>query len=111
MKMHEDYIVTDNDIKYKDMDVLASLKIISGPFKNVEFRFGEVYIKENDAKDQCSLSFNYDIISDHKHLQKTEDFESTLEVIMNDVLIESLKCAEEKYKNELRKENTEASDS
>lgn len=111
MKMHKDYIITDNEVKYKEYDVLASLKIISGPFKNVEFHFGEVHVREDEVKKECSLSFNYDIISDHPHLQGMEEFESVLEVIMNDLLIESLKLSEEKYKNELRKENTEASNS
>ena len=111
MKMNEDYVITDKDVKYEDKGSVASLKIISGQFKDVEFRFGELNINEDEANGQCSLSFNYDIISDHKHLENTEGFESVLEVIMNDVLLETLKFAEEKYKNELREKNTEASDS
>jgi hypothetical protein len=111
MKMNEDYVVTDNDVKYKDKDVVATLKILKGPFEGVEFHFGEINVTEDEANGHCYLSFNYDIISDHQHLEKTEDFENTLEVIMNDVLLESLKSAEEKYNNELREKNTEASDS
>jgi hypothetical protein len=111
MKMNEDYIVTANEIKYKNYDVLATLKIITGPYKDVEFHFGEININENEEKKECSLSFNYDIISDHKQLEGNQDFEVTLESIMNDVLLESLNIAEERYKNELREKNTEAPNS
>ena len=111
MKLNEDYIVTQNDVKYGNYDVLASLKITTGPFKDVEFHFGEVHINEDEANNHCSLSFNYDIISDHKGLDKSEEFESTLELIMNDILMEALTAAEERYKNELREKNTEAPNS
>jgi hypothetical protein len=111
MKLNEDYVVTANEIKYKDYDVLATLKIITGPYKDVEFHFGEIHINENEEKKECSLSFNYDIISDHKQLEGNQDFEVVLESIMNDVLLESLNAAEERYKNELREKNTEAPDS
>lgn len=108
MKLNEDYEITSRDVRYQDKDVIATLKINTGPYKDVEFHFGEIHINEDEANGQCSLSFNYDIISDHKNLEKSEEFESTLELIMNDVLLESLKFAEEKYKNELREKNTEA---
>jgi hypothetical protein len=111
MKINENYAVTENDVKYKEgYEPVASIKILSGDYKDVEFHFGEVNITEDEANGNCFLSFTYDIISEHT-IENVQDFEVTLESIMNDLLIESLNMAEEKYKNELRKENTETSDS
>lgn len=110
MKMHEDYIVTANDVMYKDKDVVATIKIINGYYKDVEFHFGEVHVNEDEQNGTCTLSFNYDIISEqHKVLEKDVDFEVVVKNIMNDILLESLNAAEERYKNELREKNSEAS--
>lgn len=106
MRLHEDYVITDRDVRYKDKDVLASIKIISGDYENVEFHFGEIHIDENEEEGTCNMQFNYDILSDHKDLEGNKDFEEILGKIMNDVLMESLNAAEEKYKNELRAENS-----
>ena len=110
MKMNEDYILTSTDVRYKDKDVVATLKIQTGEYKDVEFNFGEIHVDEDEAAGVCNLRFNYDILSDHKDLEGNQDFENVLGEIMNDVLLESLNAAEEKYKNELREENSKASD-
>lgn len=108
MKMHEDYIITDNEIKYKDKDVVASIKIVKGEHQDVEFHFGEIHVNEDEANGTCTLSFNYDIISDHKELESNPTFEVIVSEIMNDILTESLNAAEQRYKDELREKNSEA---
>ena len=109
MKLHEDYVITDRDIRYKDKDVIASVKIIAGKYESVEFHFGEIHVDEDEKEGTCTLRFNYDILSDHKDLEGNKDFEEVLGEVMNDILMESLNAAEEKYKNELRAENPKTS--
>lgn len=110
MKMNEDYIVTSREVRYQDKDVLATILIQTGNYKDVEFNFGEIHIEEDKENGTCSMQFNYDILSDHKQFEGNQEFEEVLGQIMHDVLEESLNAAEEKYKNELREENTQASD-
>ena len=109
MKLHEDYVITDRDVRYKDKDAIASVKIIAGEYENVEFHFGEIHVDEDEKEGTCTLRFNYDILSDHKELDGNKDFEEVLGEVMNDILMESLNAAEEKYKNELRAENLKTS--
>ena len=108
MKIYEDYILSEREVRYKDKDALAAVKIIKGQYENVEFNFGEIHVDENEEENTCTMRFNYDILSDHKELDGNKEFEVVLGEIMNDILMESLNAAEEKYKNELRAENTKA---
>lgn len=112
MKINQDYMITETDVRYKDQDVVATIKIRSGEFKDVEFHFGELKFAEEENPDGTySISFNYDIISEeHKNLNGNTDFETQLGIILNDILRESLIEAEKRYKNELREENSKASD-
>jgi hypothetical protein len=110
MKMNEDYEVTSREVRYQDKDVLATILIRTGEYANVEFNFGEIHIDENESEGTCAMRFNYDILSDHKQLEGSKEFEEVLSQIMNNVLEESLNAAEEKYKNELREKDTQASD-
>jgi hypothetical protein len=112
MKITEDYEITERDIKYKDKDVVASIKILSGEFKDVEFTFGEINFSEEENPDGTySIGFNYDIIDEeHKALHGNNDFEAHLGEILNDLLKHSLDEAEKRYKNELGTKNTETPD-
>lgn len=111
MKMNNDYIITETDVRYRDLDVVATVKIIDGEFKDVEFHFGSINIPEEENADgTLTMSFDYDIISEHKELKDNETFESTLGRILNDILMQSLVEAEKRYNNELGKKDTQASD-
>ena len=109
MKINEDYIVTDTDVRYRELDVVASVKIISGPFKDTEFHFGTINVSEEENADgTLTVSFDYDIISEeHKKFYKTEEFEVALGHILNDILQHSLNEAEKRYRDELRTKDTE----
>ena len=109
MKIEETYVITENDIKYKDKDVIACVKIKTGEFKDVEFHFGEINFAEEENPDGTySIGFNYDIISEeHKALQGNNAFESQLGEILNDLLRHALDEAEKRYKNELGTKNTQ----
>ena len=105
MKINKTYEITHSDIRYKDKDVVATIKITAGDFKDT------VFAEEENPDGTYSIGFNYDIISEeHKALQGTENFEAYLGEILNDLLRHSLEEAERKYKYELGTKNTETPD-
>jgi hypothetical protein len=112
MKIEETYEITQSDVRYKDKDVVATIKITAGDFKDVVFHFGEINFAEEENPDGTySIGFNYDIISEeHKALQGTENFEARLGEILNDLLKHALDEAEKRYKNELGTKDTETPD-
>ncbi len=111
MKMNKDYMITETDVRYRDLDVVATVKILAGDFKDVEFHFGSINIPEEENADgTLTMSFDYDIISEHKELKDNETFESILGRILNDILMQSLVEAEKRYNNELGKKDTQTSD-
>ncbi len=107
MKIEETYEIAESDIRYKDKDVVATIRITAGEFKNTVFHFGEINFAEEENPDGTySIGFNYDIIDEeHKALQGTSDFEALLGEILNDLLRTSLEEAEKRYKNEHRKKD------
>jgi hypothetical protein len=111
MQINRDFIITDTDVRYRDLDVVATVKILTDEFKDVEFHFGSINISEEENADgTLTMSFDYDIISDHKQLKGNEAFEESLGTILNSILLHSLEEAEKRYNNESRKENTQTSD-
>jgi len=108
MKINETYQLTERDIKYKDKDVVATIKIVSGDYEGVEFHFGELSFSEEENSDGTyTMSFNYDILSEeHDSLKGNETFEAYLGEILNDLLKHALDEAEKRYKDELGTENT-----
>jgi hypothetical protein len=108
MKMNEDYQVTETDIKYKDKDSVATIKILTGEYADIEFNFGEISFGDEENPDGTfTISFNYDILpEEYKNLQSDENFEKVVGTILNDLLLESINAAEKRYKDELRAENT-----
>ena len=105
-----DYVITKDDIKYKDKDVVAAIEIMTGDFAGVKFYFGELNFAEEENPDGTySISFNYDIIDEeHAALRGEEEFEVTLGNILNDLLRHTLSMAEQRYNDESGKENSEA---
>jgi len=104
-----DYMVTSEDVKYKDNDVVATIEILTGDFAGVKFYFGELNFAEKENDDGTySINFNYDIIDEeHNSLLGKEEFESTLSDILNDLLRHTLSMAEQRYNDETGKENSE----
>jgi hypothetical protein len=109
MQIDIDYTVTQEDVKYKDKDIVAAIEILTGDFAGVRFYFGELNFAEEENPDGTfSISFNYDIIGEENaSLRDTENFEVVLSDILNDLLRHSLDMAEKRYNNESGKENTE----
>jgi hypothetical protein len=109
MKIAETYEIAESDIKYKDKDVVATIKITAGDFKDTVFHFGEINFAEEENPDGTySIGFNYDIISEeHQALKGNDTFESYLGEVLNDLLRHALDEAEKRYKNELGTKNTQ----
>lgn len=109
MKIEETYVITESDIRYKDKDVVATIKITQGDFKDTVFHFGEInFADEENSDGTYSIGFNYDIISEeHKALQGNNAFEAHLGEILNDLLRHALDEAEKRYKNELGTKDTQ----
>ena len=109
MLIDEDYVVTQEDIKYRDKDVVAAIEILKGDFAGVKFYFGELNFAEEENPDgSFSISFNYDIIGEENAwLRGKEEFEVVLGDILNDLLRNSLDMAQQRYNNESGKENSE----
>ena len=111
MKIEDTYVITESDIRYKDKDVVATIKITQGDFKDTVFHFGEINFADEENPDGTySIGFNYDIISEeHKALQGNNAFEAHLGEILNDLLRHALDEAEKRYKNELGTKDTQTS--
>lgn len=109
MKIEETYEIAESDIKYKDKDVVATIKITAGDFKDTVFHFGEINFAEEENPDGTySIGFNYDIISEeHQELKGNDAFEAYLGEVLNNLLKHALDEAEKRYKNELGTENTQ----
>jgi hypothetical protein len=109
MKIEETYEIAESDIKYKDKDVVATIKITAGDFKGAVFHFGEINFAEEENPDGTySIGFNYDIISEeHQELKGNDAFEAYLGEVLNNLLKHALDEAEKRYKNELGTENTQ----
>lgn len=109
MKIDETYKITESDVRYKDKDVVATIKITQGDFKDTVFHFGEISFAEEENPDGTySIGFNYDIISEeHKAIQGNKAFEKQLGEILNDLLRHALDEAEKRYKNELGTKDTQ----
>ena len=109
MKIEETYEIAESDIRYKDKDVVATIKITAGDFKDTVFHFGEINFAEEENPDGTySIGFNYDIISEeHQELKGNDAFEAYLGEVLNNLLKHALDEAEKRYKNELGTENTQ----
>lgn len=107
MLMDKDYHITPTDVRYLDKDVVATVMIDTGEFAGVEYHYGSIHVNEEENPDgTLTMGFDYDIISEeHKHLKGDEQFESTIGVVLNDILMKSLEAAERKYKDELGTKN------
>lgn len=101
-----DYCVTNRLYTYKEKHDLASIQILTGEFKDVEFTFGSINVNENIHDNEATISFDYTVHNDET-LEGNKIFEEVIGKIMNSLLLNSLNEAQKKYDNERRKEDTE----
>jgi hypothetical protein len=82
-----DYLFVDdpsNDTDY-------ALKLISGPYSNLIYKYENIRLNEDEANNVCRLSFVYKIIYKPKKLDKidldTDDvFKNHIGDVLNDIL-------------------------
>jgi hypothetical protein len=58
------------------------IRIDEGPFKDVIYRYGAVRFEENEEKETCTLTYQFDIIdsanNNKEELEANKDFEKTI---------------------------------
>ena len=106
MKYDVDFRVTDRLYTYKEKHDLASIEILTGHYKEVEFTFCSIHVNEKIEDGEATISFDYTVHNDET-LEGNEEFEEVLGEVMNSLLQHSLEEAEKRYDDERRKENTE----
>jgi hypothetical protein len=71
---------------------MVALKILTGKYKGVSFRFGKVSVADKENADGTyTIDFDYDIITPGKHdpnkLRDNQKFTDTLGAILNAIII------------------------
>jgi len=112
MKLREnrDYVIIDPNNGYEKDGELAKIKLIDTEFSGIEYSYGVVNLGE-DGEESFKVSFEYTILDENKDKILSDEnikkrFEDVISSVLNSILTESVNRAEERYNNELRKENT-----
>jgi len=82
----------DPDHNNKNDGRMVALKILTGKYKGVSFRFGKVSVADKENADGTyTIDFDYDIITPGKHdpnkLRDNQKFTDTLGAILNAIII------------------------
>jgi len=67
MKISDSSYVIIPDTRHSTKTVLS---FTEGQFASVHFFIEKIRFEEDEKNDKCSLHFNYEIVSEHKHLEK-----------------------------------------
>lgn len=72
-------------------DKIYAIKIVSGSYIDVVYKYANIKISEDDKKQTCTLSYSYRIIStpeayDKQSLHADEDFKNHIGDILSDIL-------------------------
>ena len=84
-------------IKYEQFpyDVNSwGIHITEGKYRDIKFLMGKVEFKENEAQDNCTLKYNYDIIEnpvEFTNQQEIDDFETFVGDLLMQMLDEGIK--------------------
>jgi hypothetical protein len=111
MLENRDYVIIDPKEGYEDNNSLATIRLIDGNFMGTEYSYGVVNMNPDDDNDHVKVSFEYHIHTDNKEqilsdVDIKEDFEYNVSQVLNAILVDTIEKAEERYNDELRKENT-----
>ena len=89
MVLGEDYAFCD-DMK-KDT---VPIKLTSGPYKDVVYRYTKVSIKEKEKEETAVLNFDYDLYEMGEHseikLRRDPKFNRHIGLVLNTLILESL---------------------
>jgi hypothetical protein len=106
-------MIENGDFRFRD-DMFSAdsgetlpIEILTGPFKNVIFKYVKVGVKEKDDE-TAVLQFTYDLLEMGNHtetyLRKDPKFTQHLGILLNHLILETQQGLE---KNESRKNDTE----
>lgn len=111
MLMNEDYEITDSKFAYKDTDDLFGVRLLSGEFAGIEYTYGTINMGDEENSDGTySISFDYNVREGRVDDEHKDKFESVIGDVLNSVLLHSLEAAQERYNNETRNSDSQASD-
>lgn len=111
MVMNEDYEITDSQFSYKEENDLFGVRLLTGEFAGIEYTYGTINIADKENPDGTySISFDYNVREGKVDDENKEKFESVVGSVLNSVLMHSLEAAQERYNNETRNADSEASD-
>ena len=111
MEMNEDYEITDSQFSYKEEKDLFGVRLLSGEFAGIEYTYGTINIADQENEDGTySISFDYTVREGKVDDENKEKFESVVGDVLNSVLLHSLEAAQERYNNENRNSDPQASD-
>ena len=89
MILGEDYTFSD-DMKQDTVPI----KLLSGPYKDVVYRYTKVSIREKKEDDTAILNFEYDLfkMGDHTEMKLRRDskFNEHIGLVLNTLILESL---------------------
>lgn len=111
MEMNEDYEITDSQFSYKEENDLFGVRLLTGEFAGIEYTYGTINVADQENPDGTySISFDYTVREGKVDDELKDKFESVIGDVLNSVLLHSLEAAQERYNNENRNSDSQASD-
>lgn len=76
----------------EDDSGLMNIKLASGDYEGVEYRYGKVSVEEDEENDQAYLSFEFDVIDpgENSLLEENIDFKNHIGNILQNIMMKSL---------------------
>ena len=81
----------DKDVTFVENSnsLLYGVKILKGKYKDVVYCYGEVKLKENPEKGECTLSFSYQIQKAPKELEENSEFVNYIGDVLKELIAEN----------------------
>lgn len=76
----------------KDDSGLMNIKLVSGEYVGVEYRYGKVSVEEDKESDKAYLLFEFDVIdpAENDLLEENMDFKNHIGVILQNIMMKSI---------------------
>lgn len=76
----------------EDDSGLMNIKLVSGEYDGVEYRYGKVSVEEDKETDQAYLSFEFDVIDhgENNLLEENMDFKNHIGIILQNIMMKSI---------------------
>lgn len=76
----------------EDDSGLMNIKLVSGDYDGVEYRYGKVSVEEDKESDKAYLSFEFDVIDpgENNLLEENMDFKNHIGIILQNIMMKSI---------------------